>query len=76
MRLVESDGRAARAFAWMRAGIEAARPTPRVFVMWAPAADRNRSDVYVTVIDVPAFLAGIGRSAAGEGRHVPITPPI
>ena len=32
-------------------------------------APRDRSDANVTVIDVPAFLAGIGRAAAGESGH-------
>jgi hypothetical protein len=40
---------------------------------WRPlsfaAADRDRADAHVTVVDVPAFLAGIGRSAAGEFGH-------
>src|SRR5882757_8947571 len=29
----------------------------------------DRAGVHVPVIDVPAFLAGIGRSAAGESGH-------
>jgi hypothetical protein len=33
-------------------------------------ADLDRPGVHVTTIDVPAFLAGIGTSAAGEGGHV------
>ena len=32
-------------------------------------SDRDRPDVHVTIVDVPAFLAGIGRSAAGEFGH-------
>jgi hypothetical protein len=28
--------------------------------------------VDVTIVDVPAFLAGIGRSAAGEFGHAPL----
>jgi hypothetical protein len=28
--------------------------------------------VHVAVIDVPAFLAGVSRSAAGEGGHAPL----
>jgi hypothetical protein len=32
-------------------------------------AERDRSDVHVAVVDVPAFFAGIGRTAADEGGH-------
>jgi hypothetical protein len=32
-------------------------------------ADRDRGDVHVAIVDVPALLAGMGRSAAGEGGH-------
>jgi hypothetical protein len=39
-------------------------------------ADRYRADVHVSVIDVPAFLSVIFRSAAGEGVHAPMIPPI
>jgi hypothetical protein len=35
------------------------------------AADRDRPNAHIPVIDVPAFLAGIGRSAAGEFGHPP-----
>jgi hypothetical protein len=44
-------------------------PFPRVFVMRAAAADRDRAGLHVTIVDVPAFLTGIGRSAAGKFRH-------
>jgi hypothetical protein len=56
----------------MRAGIEAARPSPRIFIMRNAGSDRDRADLLVAVIDVPAFLAGVGRSAAGEGGHAPL----
>jgi hypothetical protein len=36
------------------------------------AADRDRADAHVTIVDVPAFLAGISRSAAGEFGHAPL----
>jgi hypothetical protein len=39
-------------------------------------AERDRSDVDVAVVDVPAFFAGIRGSAAGEGGHASIVPPI
>ena len=32
-------------------------------------APRDRPDADIAVVDVPAFLAGIGRSATGEGGH-------
>ncbi len=35
-------------------------------------AERDRADAHVTVIDVPAFIRGIERAAAGEGGHVGI----
>jgi hypothetical protein len=35
-------------------------------------ADRDRADAHVTVVSVPAFLAGIGRAAAGEYGHATI----
>ena len=41
----------------------------RIGVVRAAAADRDRADPHVPVIDVPAIFAGIGRSAAGEGGH-------
>jgi len=39
------------------------------------SADRDRTDTNVTVIDVPAFVAGFGRTAAGEGGHGAIEAP-
>ena len=53
-------------FAQMRSGIETAAPLPWIFVMGVAAADRDRPGVHVTIVDVPAFLTGIGRSAADE----------
>jgi hypothetical protein len=44
-------------------------PFPPVFVMRVAAADRDRTGEHVTIVDVPTFLAGIGRSAAGEFGH-------
>jgi hypothetical protein len=35
----------------------------------------DRADLHVLVIDVPAFLAGVGRSAGGCGQ-APMIPPI
>jgi hypothetical protein len=35
-------------------------------------ADRDRAGVHIPVVDVPAFLAGISRSAAGELGHAPL----
>jgi hypothetical protein len=51
--------------------METAMPFPRVVVMRVAAADRDRTGEHVTIVDVPAFLTGIGRSAAGEFGHSP-----
>ena len=45
---------------------------PRVSVKRVADASCDRADAHVTVIDVPAFFAGIGRSAAGESGHAPL----
>ena len=37
-------------------------------------ADRDRASVDIAVVDVPAFLGGISRSAAGELGHTPMIP--
>jgi hypothetical protein len=55
----------------LTARIEAARPAPRVFVMRDAGADRDRAGLHVAVIDVPALLAGVSRSAAGKSGHAP-----
>src|SRR6266849_8148174 len=70
-RLVERGSGAVLVFAWMRAWIKAAAPLPRILIMGAARADRDRSDVDIAVVNLPAFLAGIGRSAAGKLGHVP-----
>ena len=44
---------------------------PRVLVMRLADASRDRADVHVAEIDVPAVLA-FGISAAGESRHTRI----
>ena len=56
-------------FARMGAWIETAAPLPWIFVMRVAAADRDRTGEHVTIVDVPAFLTGIGRSAPGEFGH-------
>ncbi len=38
-------------------------------VAWIARSDRDRADAHVTVIDMPAFVAGVGRAAAGEVGH-------
>src|ERR1700687_149681 len=35
-------------------------------------ADGHRADVHIAVIDVPAFLSAVSRSAAAKFRHTPI----
>jgi hypothetical protein len=47
----------------------AASPLPRILVVRAAAADRDRAGVHVTVVDVPTLLGGIGRAAAGKFGH-------
>ena len=37
--------------------------------MRVAGADRDRTGVDIAVVDVPAFLAGISRSTAGELGH-------
>ena len=56
-------------FARMGAWIETAAPLPWILVMRIAAADRDRAGEHVIIVDVPAFLTGIGRSAAGEFGH-------
>ena len=75
-RLVEGGRSAGRALARVRSRIEAAAPAPTRLIMRDAGADRNRADLHVSVIDVPAFLASIFRSAAGKGGHAPMIPPI
>src|SRR5260370_35227198 len=58
----------------MAAGIEAARPTPRVFIVRNAGADGDRAGVDVAIIDVPAVLA-FWVAAAGEGGHGAIEAP-
>jgi len=44
---------------------------------WGVAgADRDRAGVDIAVVDMPAFLAGVSRSAAGEGGHVASKLPL
>ncbi len=71
-RLVEGDGGAALVFARMRARIEAAVPLPGIGIVRGAGTHCDRADADVTVIDVPAFLGGIGRAAAGRVRAWPI----
>src|SRR5229473_7974584 len=56
---VEVGGGAILMFARMRAWIEAASPLPRILVVWAAAADRDRAGMHVAIVDLPAFLAGV-----------------
>ena len=39
-------------------------------------SNRDRADAHVAVEDVPAFIAGVVRSAAGKSGHAPMIPPI
>jgi len=40
------------------------------------AADRDRTDAHVIIVDVPTFLTSIGRSATSEFGHTPMIPRI
>jgi len=44
-------------------------PLPRILIVRIARADRDRAGVDIAVVDVPAFLAGVSRSATGEGGH-------
>ncbi len=67
--LGECRGCAGLMFAPMRARIEAAIPFPRIGVVRVSDALGNRPDMNVAVINVPAFVAVVYGSAAGEGRY-------
>jgi hypothetical protein len=71
-RLVEGCSYPIRAFPRMTAGIETARPAPRIFVMRNSDALGDRAGLHVTIVDVPAFLAGFQIAAAGEFGHAPM----
>jgi hypothetical protein len=55
-------------FARLRSGVKAAPPAPLIDVNRAPDAPRDRADVNIAEIDVPAVLA-FGVSAAGKFGH-------
>src|SRR6266478_1674709 len=73
--LIEGSGRAILLLARLRSRIETASPLPRILIMGIAGTDRDRPGVDIAVVDVPAFLAGFGRSAAGEFGHTPMIPP-
>jgi hypothetical protein len=54
----------------VHAWIEAAAPSPLVDVDGAAGASRDRADMDIAVIDVPAVRA-LGIAAAGKGGHKP-----
>jgi hypothetical protein len=62
--LVEGGGRAILLLARVRSRIETTMPLPRILIVGIAGADRDRASVHVPVVDVPAFLAGVSRSAA------------
>jgi hypothetical protein len=57
--------------AGMRARIEAAAPIPRIGVVRIADALGNRTDMNIAVINVPAIMAVVYGSAAGEVGHGP-----
>ncbi|SRR6266851_2688188 len=56
-------------FAWMRTRIETAAPFPWISIVRIADALGNRSDRNIAVVNVPAFIAVVYGSAAGEGGH-------
>ena len=54
-------------FARKRTGIETAVPFPRIGVVRVSGALGNRPDMNVAVINVPAVMAVVCGSVAGEG---------
>jgi hypothetical protein len=69
--LVERGSGAALAFAGTRFRMKAAAPFSCLGIMRIACPDRDRAGAHVTIVGVPALFAGISRSAAGEGGHVP-----
>jgi hypothetical protein len=69
---LEGGGGAVLLLARVRSRIETASPLPRIFIMGIAGADRDRAGVDIAVIDVPAFLGGVSRSATGEIGHGPL----
>lgn len=53
----------------MRQRIEAAIPAPLVNVVGDAGALRDHANTHVAIVNVPALLLGVGRSAAGELGH-------
>jgi hypothetical protein len=68
--LVEGGCRAAMVFAGGRARIEAAVPLPWIGIVRVAGAGAIVPTCTSPKIDMPAFFAGTGRTAAGEGGHV------
>ena len=58
----------------MRIGIQAAMSLPLGRI--APLGALDRAGANAAVIYVPAFFAGIGIAASGEGGHAPMIPRI
>jgi hypothetical protein len=56
-------------FARLRPRIEPAVPFPRIGVVRIADALGNRPDMNIAVTNVPAFMAVVCGSAAGEGGH-------
>jgi hypothetical protein len=65
---VESRGGAVEVLAWTASGVKAAKPFPRVRVVWVASAHSDHADVNIAVIDVPAVVA-FAVSAASEDGH-------
>ena len=78
LTLVERLRALGRNLALFRTGIPPDRIPDRirmtslwVFIIGNAASDPDRADAHVTKIDMPAFLSGVGGSAAREFGHRP-----
>jgi hypothetical protein len=70
--LIEGRGRAGGALTGVTARIEPAGPAPKGLIARDTDTLGNRADAHVAIEYLPAFLAGISRSAAGELGHAPL----
>lgn len=74
-RLIERGCGAIPEFAGPASRIETADPGPLLTMVWDADPARDRADMDVAVVDMPAILA-FAITAAGELGHAPIIPPI
>jgi hypothetical protein len=68
-RQVEGLSRAIPILPDLGSRVEAEDPAPLINIDRSAGAERDRADMDIAVVDVPAFLAGVSRSATGELGH-------